>query len=65
VAAQFSGRAQAAQVALLDGLPGGVWATGGTPRVVFEFTIRNGKVAEIALVADAERLSQLKIEILP
>ena len=65
VAEQFAGRAQAAQLALIDGVPGGVWAPGGTPRVVFGFTIRNGKVVEIELAADAERLSRLKIEILP
>ena len=65
VAEQFSGQAQAAQLALIDGVPGAVWAPGGKPRVVFGFTIRNGKVAEIELAADAERLSRLKIEILP
>jgi RNA polymerase sigma-70 factor (ECF subfamily) len=65
VAAQFAGAAQAAQVALIDGVPGGVWAIGGTPRVVFGFTIRNGKVAEIELAANPERLSRLKVEILP
>jgi RNA polymerase sigma-70 factor (ECF subfamily) len=65
VARQFSGAAQNAQLALIDGLPGAVWAHGGTPRVVMGFTIRNGKVAEIELAADAERLSRLKIEILP
>jgi RNA polymerase sigma-70 factor (ECF subfamily) len=65
VAEQFSGRAQAAQLALIDGVPGVVWAPGGIPRVVFGFTIRNGKVVEIELAADAERLSSLTIEILP
>jgi RNA polymerase sigma factor (sigma-70 family) len=65
VAEQFSGRAQAARLALIDGAPGAVWAPGGTPRVVFGFTIRNGRVVEIALVADPERLSRLRIELLP
>jgi len=65
VAEQFAGQAQAAQLALIDGVPGAVWAPGGTPRVVFGFTIRNGKVVEIELAADTERLSRLKIEILP
>jgi RNA polymerase sigma-70 factor (ECF subfamily) len=64
VAEQFSGQAQAAQLALIDGVPGAVWAPGGTPRVVFGFTVRNGKVVEIELAADSERLSRLKIEIL-
>jgi RNA polymerase sigma-70 factor (ECF subfamily) len=65
VAGQFLGGAQAAQLALIDGMPGAVWATKGTPRVAFAFTIRDGKVVEIALVADPERLSQMTIEILP
>ncbi len=64
VAEQFAGQAQAAQLALIDGVPGAVWAPGGTPRVVFGFTIGNGKVVEIELAADTERLSRLKIEIL-
>ncbi|HLF78780.1 MAG TPA: RNA polymerase subunit sigma-70, partial [Dehalococcoidia bacterium] len=65
VAGQFNGAAQAAQLALIDGAPGAVWAAGGRPVVVFGFTIRNGKVVEIELAADTERLSRLKIEILP
>src|SRR5215217_568391 len=58
VAAQFSGSAQSAQLALIDGAPGAVWATHGTPRTLFVFTIRDGKVVEIELAADAERLSR-------
>jgi RNA polymerase sigma-70 factor (ECF subfamily) len=65
VAEKFSGSAQAAQLALIDGVPGAVWAPGGRPAVVFGFTVRNGKVVEIELAADSERLSRLKIEILP
>jgi RNA polymerase sigma-70 factor, ECF subfamily len=65
VAQQFSGQAQAAQLALIDGVPGAVWAAGGRPIVVFGFTVRNGKVLDIELAADPERLSRLNIEILP
>jgi RNA polymerase sigma-70 factor (ECF subfamily) len=65
VATRFAGQAQAAQMALIDGVPGAVWAASGRPIVVFGFTVRNGKVAEIELAADSERLSRLKIEILP
>jgi RNA polymerase sigma-70 factor (ECF subfamily) len=65
VATRFSGQAEAAQVALIDGVPGGVWTANGRPIVVFGFTIRDGKVVEIELAADTERLSRLKIEILP
>jgi RNA polymerase sigma-70 factor (ECF subfamily) len=65
VAQQFSGAAQAAQLALIDGRPGAVWVGGGRPRVAFVFTVHDGKVAEIELAADAERLDEMKIEILP
>jgi RNA polymerase sigma-70 factor (ECF subfamily) len=64
VAQQFNGAAQAAQVALLDGVPGGVWMGGGRPVVAFAFTARDGKVAEIELIADAERLNVMSIEVL-
>jgi RNA polymerase sigma-70 factor (ECF subfamily) len=65
VAEKFAGAAQTAQLALIDGVPGAVWAPGGKPVVAFGFTTRNGKMAEIELAADPERLSRLQIEILP
>ena len=65
VAEQFNGAAQAAQLALIDGVPGAVWVAGGRPVVVFGFKTRDGKVTEIELIAEAERLSTLKIEVLP
>jgi hypothetical protein len=41
-----------------------VWAQGGRPQVVFGFTITRGKVVEIELIADPERLRQLDLTIL-
>jgi RNA polymerase sigma factor (sigma-70 family) len=64
VAGQFSGRAQVAQPALVDGAVGLVWAPGGQPRVVFDFTIAGGKVVAIEMVADSERLGQLDLVVL-
>ena len=64
VAEQFDGAAQAAQVSLIDGEPGAVWVANGRPVVAFGFTVRDGKVTEIELMADAERLSRLTVEIL-
>jgi RNA polymerase sigma factor (sigma-70 family) len=61
VAETFSGRAKVAQLALVDGSVGAVWAPGGKPRVVFAFTISNGKIVEIDLLADPERLSDVTI----
>ena len=59
----FSGRARAAQAALVNGAPGLVWAPGGRPRVVFSFTITGGKIVEIEMVADPDRLRRLDLAI--
>jgi RNA polymerase sigma factor (sigma-70 family) len=64
VAQQFSGRARVAQPALVDGAVGAVWAPGGRPRVVFDFTITRGKIVAITILADPERLRQLDLAIL-
>ncbi len=64
VAETFSGRARAARLALVDGAAGAVWAPGGTPRVVFAFTIADGKIAAIDLLADPTRLQHLDLRIL-
>ena len=64
VAGTFSGRARAAQLALVNGCAGAVWSAGGRPRVAFSFTIGRGKIVEIDLVADPARLRQLDVVIL-
>jgi RNA polymerase sigma-70 factor (ECF subfamily) len=64
VAETLSGRARAAEPALVGGAVGLVWAPGGRPRVAFGFTFADGKVAAIDLIADAERLQQLEIVVL-
>jgi hypothetical protein len=61
VAGFFSGRAQAARLALVDGVAGAVWATNGRPRVVFGFTITGGKISEISLRGDRALLRQLDL----
>ena len=61
MAQTFSGRAQAAQPALIDGAAGLVWAPGGKARVVFAMTIRNDKIVAIEMLADAEHLSALNL----
>jgi RNA polymerase sigma-70 factor (ECF subfamily) len=57
VAATFSGRAQTAKRALVDGAPGAAWAPGGKPRVAFAFTIRAGLIVAIDFLADPERVA--------
>jgi RNA polymerase sigma factor (sigma-70 family) len=64
VAGSFAGRARAARPALVDGAAGAVWAPGGQPRVVFGFTIADGRIVGIDLVADPERLGQLELTLL-
>ena len=65
VASFFSGRARGAKLALIDGVAGLVWATGGRPRVVFSFTLSDGKITAIDLLGDPGTLSQLDLVTLP
>jgi len=64
VANTFSGRAQGARRAVVDGAAGAVWTPGGRPRVVFAFAVQGGKIIEIDLVADPERLGLFDLVIL-
>ena len=64
VATAFSGRARAARLALVDGIVHAVWAQGGQPRVVFAFTITEGSVVAIDLLADPERLRDMDVTVL-
>ncbi len=64
VAGIFSGRAEAARLALVNGVPGAVWAPGGRPRVVFGFTITDGKISAISLRADPAMLRDLDVAFL-
>ncbi|MQY08017.1 sigma-70 family RNA polymerase sigma factor [Actinomadura macrotermitis] len=54
VAEVFSGRAQAARPALVNGAPGLIWSQRGQTRMVFEFTIIDGRITAIDLLADLE-----------
>jgi hypothetical protein len=48
----------------VNGAAGLMWAPSGQPRVVFNFTIPRGKIVEIELVADPERLCRFNLVIL-
>ncbi len=65
VATTFAGRARVAQPALLDEAMGAVWMQGGQPRIVFAFTIIEGRILAIDLVADPARLGALNVALLP
>jgi RNA polymerase sigma factor (sigma-70 family) len=64
VAANFSGRAQAAQPAVIDGVPGLAWAPGAKPKVVFAFTIRDEKIVGIEMLAEPGRIAELDVLLL-
>ncbi len=64
VAGTFSGRALAAEPALIDGAVGIVWAVGGRAKVALDFTIRDGKVVHIDMLAASDTLDDLDLTIL-
>ena len=64
VAGTFAGRARAARTALVGGAIGLVWTQQGVPHMVFDFTIVDGRVVEISLIADPERIRELDPTIL-
>jgi RNA polymerase sigma-70 factor (ECF subfamily) len=62
VATRFSGGAQAARVALLNGLAGLVLAQGGRPKIAFDFTVVDGRVTRIDMIGDEDVLNEMSIE---
>jgi RNA polymerase sigma factor (sigma-70 family) len=63
-ALSFARLAPAARPALVNGAAGFVVAPGGRPFAVVGFTVTDGKVVEIDLLADRERLSALDLHVL-
>ncbi|WP_182903466.1 sigma-70 family RNA polymerase sigma factor [Microbispora sp. H10830] len=61
VAAFFAGRAQAARLALVDGVPAAVWSHRGRPKAVFTFDVSDGKITRIAVDAAPDQLHDLDI----
>jgi RNA polymerase sigma-70 factor (ECF subfamily) len=64
VADTFGGRARAAQLAVVNGAVGLVFAQGGQPRAVFSITIENDKIVAIDLVSDPDRILEFDLTIL-
>jgi len=64
VARQFSGRAQGARPALVNGSVGILVARRGRLFLVLNLTLTRGKIAEINVVADPGRLRQLDLAVL-
>ncbi len=60
----FAGRARGARLALVDGLAGAAWALRGQVQVVFDFTVKDGKIVAIDLLGDRELIDELDLEFL-
>ena len=63
VARTFAGRARAARLALIDGVPGLVWSQQGRPRVVFAFRVTGGSITEIDMLAEPGTIDQLELTV--
>ena len=61
VAAKLVGGAKALRPALLGGMPGLAWTHRGTVRVAVGFTVVNGLITRIDLIADPERLREMDV----
>lgn len=64
VASFFSGRAEAARLALVDGVPAAVWAHRNRPKAVFSFTVADGKITSITVDTDPHRIREHDIVLL-
>lgn len=49
----------------MEGDAGLVIAHVGQPRVVFDFIFENGRIVEISLIGNTERIAALDVELLP
>ncbi|HWA74304.1 MAG TPA: sigma-70 family RNA polymerase sigma factor [Polyangiaceae bacterium] len=63
VAKVFTGGAQAAQLAIIDGVPGAVWAPNGVPRAVFRLTFVEDKIVAIDLIVDPKSVRNFEVEL--
>jgi RNA polymerase sigma factor (sigma-70 family) len=59
-----AGRARVSSLALVDGVPGLVMATGGRLALVLAFAVADDRITAIDVIADPERLRALRIDVL-
>ncbi len=57
----YSRLAPFSRPALVNGAPGAVTAPGRVPRAVMGFTVAGGRIVEIDILADPERLGRLDL----
>ncbi|GAA4238708.1 RNA polymerase sigma factor SigJ [Actinomadura meridiana] len=65
VATFFTGRAQGARLALVDGVPAAVWSHLGRPKAVITFTVDSDKITHIDVNTDLDRIQDIDIIVLP
>lgn len=63
VANIFRGRARAAQLASVEGDSVLVFAPRGRPRVVVDFILENGRIVEISMIANPDRIAALELKL--
>ena len=61
VARAFAGRAAMARRALIDGLPGAIYASGGATQAVYAFHLCQDRIVRIEVIGNAERIAALHI----
>lgn len=61
VADMFNGRAQAARMAVVDDDIASIYAPGGKVAVVFSFTLENGRISAIDIIADPARIAAMEV----
>jgi RNA polymerase sigma-70 factor (ECF subfamily) len=64
VAQLMRGGARAARLALVSGVPGLAWAPDGPIRGAIAFDVIDGRIVEIELIGNGERLGQLDVVLL-
>jgi RNA polymerase sigma-70 factor (ECF subfamily) len=64
VATALMGRATAAKIALIDGIPGAVWAPGGRTRAIFAFHVSADAITEIEIVTEPAVVDAVSVEAL-
>ena len=64
VAGLLAGGAQTARRAIIDSVAGRVWAPQGHVRGVIAFTVTDGRITEISVIGDADRIGELDVVVL-
>lgn len=61
VARVFAGRADLAEIALVEGLPAAVYAPDGTPKAAYLVHLAHGRITRIDAIGDPHHLDDLTI----